>query len=276
MRRTRIREIARLERLAQPYLKQKDQEDREWEHTIVGAVRHAAVLAFLIRYGNPRVDEPLSSACERCSGSTAWKEGREEFKSFTLSRPEFEPYSSDNVTTMGDPVRHFVIASFPGKDEKEKLNTAFIAAPPWLLWFTFAAYTAKLLGLTLPDLSNVSRFIRSKKNFDIWWGLPTGAFERELWPRGRDQEPLARTDLSLLRPAITNSIRAMTRRELMRERMAFEKFTRDEKQRHWPDPPPAQVLKLSRSEFLSLTEKLNRRTRDFHHATIGQPNPRFR
>jgi hypothetical protein len=177
---------------------------------------------------------------------------------------------------MGDPVRHFVIASFPGKDEKEKLNTAFIVAPPWLLWFTFADYTAKLLGLTLPDLSKVSCFIRSKNNFDTWWGLPTGTFERELWPRGQDQEPLARTDLNLLRPIRHNSVRGMTRREQMRERIAFAKFTRDEKQRHWPDLLPAQVLKLSRSKFLSLTERLNPRNCDFHHATIGQPSPRFR
>jgi hypothetical protein len=37
---------------------------------------------------------------------------------------------------MGDPLRHFVIASFPGADEKQKLNTAFAAAPPLLPWFT--------------------------------------------------------------------------------------------------------------------------------------------
>jgi hypothetical protein len=139
----------------------------------------------------------------------------------------------------------------------------------------FADYTAKLLGLTLPDLSSVSCFTRAKKNFDIWWGLPTGIFEREPWPRGRDQEPLARTDLSLLMPS-NNLVRGMTRRERMRERMAFEKSTRDKKHTHWPYLLPTQVLKLSRSEFLSLNERLNPRNRDFHHATIGQPSPRFR
>jgi len=271
-----MRQIARLQRLAEPYLKQKEQDDRKWELTIRGAVQHAAVLAFLIRYGDPRLDESLSSACERCAASTAWKELREEFNSFILNQPEFKPYSSDAVSIMGDPVRHFVIASFPGADEKAKLKAAFIAAPPWLLWFTFADYTAKLLGLTLPDLSKVSCFTRSKANFDVWWGLPTGEFERELWRRGHDQESLARTDLNLLRPTINISVGAMTRREQMRERMAFEKSARDKKPRHWPDLLPAQALKLSRREFLSLTERLNPRNRDFHHATIGQPSPRFR
>jgi hypothetical protein len=87
MRQTRIRQIAHLQRLAQPHLKQ---DDRKWELIIRGAVQHAAVLAFLIRYGDPRADEPLSSACERCTASTAWKGRWEEFKSFILSRPEFE------------------------------------------------------------------------------------------------------------------------------------------------------------------------------------------
>ena len=48
----------------------------------------------------------------------------------------------------------------------------------------------------------------------------------------------------------------------MRERMAFEKSTRDEK--HWPDLLPARVLKLSRSEFLSLNERIQSRSRAGH------------
>jgi hypothetical protein len=54
----------------------------------------------------------------------------------------------------------------------------------------------------------------------------------------------------------------MTRRELMRERMAFEKSTRDEE--HWPDLLPTQVLKLSRIEFLSLNERIQSRARAGH------------
>jgi hypothetical protein len=175
---------------------------------------------------------------------------------------------------MGDPIRHFIIASFPGANEKEKLNTVFASAPPWLLWFTFADYSAKLLGLTLPDLSSVSCFVRSKKDFDTWWGLPTGAFERELWPCGQQEQPLARTDLNLLRPILHNWLRAMTRREQLRQRMALEQSNRHKYQRRWPVLLPAHVLKSS-SELLSLPLKY--RNHDFHHATIGRrPSPRFR
>jgi hypothetical protein len=43
---------------------------------------------------------------------------------------------------MGSPLRHAVISSFPGADEKEKLDAVFASAPPWLIWFTFGDYTA--------------------------------------------------------------------------------------------------------------------------------------
>jgi hypothetical protein len=99
---------------------------------------------------------------------------------------------------MGDRLRHILLATFPGADEKDKLNRVFESAPPWLIWFTFADYTAKLLDLNLPDLSSVSGFERSKKIFHGWWALPESAFECRPWPDGLDGEPLARTDLSLL------------------------------------------------------------------------------
>ena len=199
MRDARFRQIARLEKLAQPFIKRKGDEDQQWDLTVWGAAHHAAVLAFLVRYGEPQIDEPLSRACERCAASTAWNQCCQEFKWWLQQysgENGFRPHSRDAVNIMGQPLRHFVIASFPGADEKQKLNTVFTAAPPWLLWFTFADYTAKLLGLTLLDLSNVSCFTRSK--IDVWWGLPTGAFDRELWPPSSDEEPLARTDLNLL------------------------------------------------------------------------------
>ena len=66
-------------------------------------------------------------------------------------------------------------------------------------------FHGKITGVEFPGLSSVSRFARSKGDFDIWWGLPTGAFERRLWPRGHELEPLARTDLNLLRPKVDNS-----------------------------------------------------------------------
>ena len=75
----RIRQIARLQKLAQPFLKRKGKRMKV-ATTIKGAANHAAVLAFLIRYGKPQIDEPLSDACERCAQSAAWKDCCDEFK----------------------------------------------------------------------------------------------------------------------------------------------------------------------------------------------------
>jgi hypothetical protein len=175
MRNTRLRQIGRLQKSAQPYLGRKHQEDREWNLTVWRAANHAAVLAFLVRYGELRIDEPLSHACERCSESPAWKDWGQEFQLL----PEFKPHSMDSVNIIGARLRHFVISEYCGANEKQKLETAFASAPPWLLWFTFSDYPAKLLNLTIPDLSEVSGFMRSKANFDIWSGLPMGAFERK-------------------------------------------------------------------------------------------------
>jgi hypothetical protein len=274
---TRVRQIARLEKLAEPYLKRKRQEEREWQETISGAANHAAVLAFLIRYGNPRLDEPLSRACERCTETAAWKDCCLEFKSILIKslgpRP-FKLHDRSAVSVVGAPLRHFIISTFPGADEKQKLDAVFAAAPPWALWFTFADYTAELLDLTLPDLSKVSRFMRSKENFDIWWGLPTGMFEREPWSHGYERELLARTDLNLLRPTREWPAKGMTPRELMRERAVFKKSDCGECVDSWPPLVPVEFLKLPVKEKISFIS----RNRDFHHADLARPNPstRFR
>src|SRR5262249_12398673 len=112
----------------------------------------------------------------------------------------FDPYTRNSVFVIGVSLRHVVISSFPGVDEKAKLNAVFKSAPPWLLWFTFADYTAAVLGLDLPDLSSISRFARSGDVVEIWWGLPREAFQRRPWPNSLVPDPLSRTDLSLLGP----------------------------------------------------------------------------
>ena len=185
MNQTRFRQIARLEKRAVPYIKQREGIAQQLRNLRRGAVAHAAVLAFVMRYGNPQIGEPLSEAWRRVAESE-------------VGKGSFEPYSRDRVFLMGLHLRHILLATFPGADEKDKLNCVFKSAPPWLIWFTFADYTAKLLDLNLPDLSSVSGFERSKKIFHGWWALPESAFECRPWPDGADGEPLARTDLSLL------------------------------------------------------------------------------
>ena len=48
---------------------------------------------------------------------------------------------------MAPALRHVIIATYSGADEKQKLEATFALAPPWLLWFTFADYTTELLNL---------------------------------------------------------------------------------------------------------------------------------
>ena len=186
MRHARVRQLDRLEKLAQPYLKERQkarvQIRREWQLLGDLAVAHAAVVAFTSRYGKPQRGEPLSRAFQRCTESSAWQKCCDR-STCTRRNESFKPdgrnrlYPYDQVFTLGFPVRHAVIKALSGADEKEKLSAAFASTPPWLIWFTFADYTAALLNLTLPDLSSVTGLARSKENFPGWYGLPNGAFE---------------------------------------------------------------------------------------------------
>ena len=219
MYRIRSRQIARLEKLALPFIERRKGIAQHWQKVRNGAVAHATLIALLVRYGNPRLGEPLSCACARVVKSELWALFRQKFPpDRTIFPANFEysfPCTRDQVIIIGDALRHVSIATFLGADEKEKLNGVLQSAPPWLLWFTFADFSAKLLGLTLPDLPTVSRFERSKETFHAWWGLPQGSYECRPWPHGIDGEALARTDLSLLELETGQEI-PVTRRERTR------------------------------------------------------------
>jgi hypothetical protein len=249
MSQARFRQITRLQRLAQPYIKQRRQIEGEWQKVREGAAAHAAILAFLIRYGSPKIGEPLSNAWQRLRDSDAWKDCWDRFP-VTLcdwdTQITVEPYSRGYVSLLGQFVRHAVISNFPGADEKQKLNAVFSSAPPWLIWFTFADYTAKLLKLKLPDLSDVRVFERSKENFDCWWGLPSGAFERRSWSYGPDAEPLSRTDLTLLGPPRSSGATYKTSREIRRRRAAHMKSPPTNQKDDWPDLIAVEILQEAR------------------------------
>ena len=139
-----------------------------------------------------------------------------------------------------------------GADEKEKLDAVFASSPPWLIWFTFGDYTAELLSLTVPDLSSVAGFARSKANFDLWWGLPSGAFERRPWPDGPENEQLARTDLNLLRPATGWPDSQMTPREQRRERAARMKSHPIKCTDDWPHLVASELLEMPWDALMKL------------------------
>ncbi len=242
MNQIRLRQIARLEKRA--YIRQREGIAQQLRKLRNGAVAHAAVLAFVMRYGNPQMGEPLSEACRRVTESEAWKACCEKFSICTRYgyKNLFEPYDRDRVFVIGDPLRHVLLSTLPGADEKDKLNRVFKSAPPWLLWFTFADYSAKLLGLSLPDLSTVSGFERSKKIFHNWWGLPESAFECRPWPDGTDREPLVRTDLSLLGLG-TRQDAPITNRERKRALANSAKSSLSQ-QIDWPGLPSEEWLQV--------------------------------
>ena len=97
----------------------------------------------------------------------------------------------------------------------------------------------------------------SKADFDNWFGLPKGAFVARPWPFGPDNEPLARTDLSLLRSAQVPDSH-MTPREQKRASAAHTK-SYPKSDDDWPALFPAEVLEALPYEH---TEQLYREIND--------------
>jgi hypothetical protein len=219
----------------------------QWENTRVGAAGHAAILAFLIRYGDPKIGEPLSCAWQRFGDTDVWKQYcdkwdelkfsglHDQWKEYSeradnrfacISRKHrtSSPFSRNGVYAISMELRHELLERFSGSTEKEKLEKVFASAPPWLVWFAFGDFTAKLLGLPMPDLASVRHFARSQEDFANWYGLPRGAFESRPWPNGPENEQLASTNLDLLRPAREKPNHQMTRRESRRAKAAANEW----------------------------------------------------
>jgi hypothetical protein len=264
MNQNRFRQIARLENAARPYIGIINRIQHQWQMTRVGAAGNAAIIAFLIRYGDPKIGEPLSCAWQRFRDTDVWKQfcdkwdelkfGRlgDERKEYGDSTPKNNrfafisrtdsnlPFSRDGAFLISLKLRHELLERFSGSNEKEKLEKVFASAPPWLVWFAFGDYTAKLLGLPMPDLATVIHFARSKEDFANWYGLPMGAFESRPWPNGPDNEALSCTNLDLLRPAKENPNHQMTRRESRRAKAAVKGLT--ESTDEWPILPSVNDL----------------------------------
>jgi hypothetical protein len=101
---------------------------------------------------------------------------------------DFGPYRDDKWVSPFDHTacdiaeyfRKYMLPDFPGADANVKLEAILAEAPPWLLWCTHADVYARILGITLPDLSSVNRFARD----DLSACLRTGPFECRRLPRG--------------------------------------------------------------------------------------------
>ena len=189
MNQARFRKTARLERLAEAYLRPKEKPDSGIE----GFVRkyafvHTANLSALILYGDPKIDEPLSFAWKRCLESSEWQKRREKYGGWDdYRRDHGDPFDSFSATQIGKYFRKYFLPDLPGGDQAEKFGLIFKRAPPWLLWFTYGDVNARILGIKLPDLSTVNRFIRDPRNVGNDY-LPPGPFECHLRADGVEDE----------------------------------------------------------------------------------------
>jgi hypothetical protein len=232
----------RLERLAEAYLRPREQGDSRAEEVVREfASILTANLSALILYGDPKIDEPLSFAWRRCLESAEWQKRREKYGGW-------DEYGRD---TCGDPFvcygakgiakyfREHFLPDLPGADEVEKFSLIFKQAPPWLLWFTYGDADAQILGITLPDLSTVQRFIRDPQNFASD-ELPMGPFECRLRADGSEDQ-VAIWAKNWIKKQDKNVAHAITPRERKRIVRIREKYKNASK----PLPDQEVITKIA-------------------------------
>jgi hypothetical protein len=224
--RSRTQRVARLERLAPRYFEILERLQAAAGDKLANqAVIHLTNLAVLSHFGNPTVGEPLSTAWERCDLGP-WK--RTDFPT------PFDPWAARFVSSM---TREVFIPKLPGPDEKERIQLIIASAPPWLVWFTYGDVTADVLGLKVPDLSDMRKFARSASTLRRLPALPSGPFKYRPWPDGSDDEPITAEELALLRKELAGITEQMTPRERRRAMKLYVQLgpiePRD-KSRPWP------------------------------------------
>src|ERR1700756_428896 len=160
----RRRQLDRLEKLAAPRMEQIRGAREKTELEILRQIYrdadiHAANLSLIILLGDPRIEEPLSSAWERCC-KAASPELCDDVSQRNLLRDDLSPFDQLVAHCNEHLFRHRVGPRLPGSDLREKFAPILAAAPLWLLWFTWADATIEALDLPLPDCSAIWKFRR--------------------------------------------------------------------------------------------------------------------
>jgi hypothetical protein len=97
---------------------------------------HATAVAAIVRFGKPKIDEPLA---------LAWKR--------TLLHHDIRiPDACESEVHFASPELYSAIIE--GADERERFTEIFRTAPMWLLRFTWIRFDAFVLGFDLPSLSS--------------------------------------------------------------------------------------------------------------------------
>jgi hypothetical protein len=178
----RRRQLARLERLAGPVIEHLSVAGARREREIAtriyrDALIHAANFSLIVLFGDPQINEPLSSAWERCCNSDSPKLHNPRLKKCMLAGFG-DPFELQMAYFSAQHFRELVMPHLPGADEREKFARIFADAPLWLVWFTWADATMEALQLPPRDRSEICQFARSRENFCKWPALPSGVFER--------------------------------------------------------------------------------------------------
>jgi hypothetical protein len=137
--RSKARRLAQLEERVAPYQQRQKEERRRAKVVLAMLARyHAMMVGALVLYGEPKLNEKLEIAWERClirlPGLRWVVNDVDIYKAIRLLQP--------------------VLNELPGETEQQKLQHLLDTAPLWLLSFTGASITADILKLQCPELSD--------------------------------------------------------------------------------------------------------------------------
>jgi hypothetical protein len=182
-------------------------------------IPHAINLAYLIKFGAPKVGEPLTES---------WKRTGDEGSD--------DPFNISGAESISF---HLLAHAFPRAEDrlKAEINAVFETAPAWLLWFSEGDCTAELLGLNVPnDMFSMVQYARS---ITVRLpGLPRDAFTYQLRQPG--SKPITPTEAWHLRKAELMSM-PMSRRQMKRAQISNA------------EPPPPAEPPLRWPEILPLS-----------------------
>lgn len=214
----RYKAVTRLEEKLSSYISRQ----RQAQHGTIEFIQKEASavllnLAAICLYGEPKIEEPLTAAWERCRQSAAWQEGREKYGGFDeYGREGFTPFDDLGTEQISEYFHRYFLPDLPGRDETGKLTIIFKSAPPWLLWFTHADVRAIFLGISIPDLTEIRRFRR--ENITLY-NLPTGPFKCDPWPNGVSDQFTAKKSQN-----VDDLFEDMTPRQRNRTRRIYETY----------------------------------------------------
>jgi hypothetical protein len=161
---------------------------------LIYASMHAASVVALVRYGDAKIDEPLSQAYNRAIGKLNSR-FRTEIAQFdeppkvdkrmiadlvSLVGPDIKPWLEEPSPPLSHPslcpeIIMLLDKEFPGQRD---FSRPLARSPVWLLRFTGVERDADILGFRLPNVSRAPKLGReARKDRDRWPLLPQGTID---------------------------------------------------------------------------------------------------